>query len=350
MLRPTLTLLVALVLASLSLARAVSPPLQGVVFPPTLRCWAAGASIAGRSNWPRASPPNATGPVAVIGHQQVKGNDHGFEGGKGVLVDDGIYHVFTAATFAEPYGTATRLEHWSSGESGDRRRWTRHRTLLSSDSVAGAVCKQHDLHAAAWEPVPVYDPQRSRWVVMYTAYECNGTPGIVGNGAYNGSIWHLVSTVRGRAGINGPYQPVGLVFHGDTQVPTGLGVDTFHPYGPINGTWYALTSIAGVSGAGCVSLVSAPALTGATWRWVNRSIGSRSWWYLENPAVNSLPGGGWVALLDGLGGRNRSRGCIGCEAAGMVVMYSRDRRWWDPTLYEVQLPGGCRTSFGFASL
>jgi len=332
---------------------ALSAPLiytSTAAFPPKLQ-WV--GTPAGEQSWPRALPPKSIGPISIINQSTPgsEGNLHGLEGGKVVAVN-GDFHVFTAATFGLPYGLAMRLEHWI---SHDRIHWTRRPTLSNSTSAAAGRCKKGDPRSAIWEPIPVYDTQDQRWLIYYTAYMCRGdSPSGTGNSswAYNGSIFMMASTTKGYdAGIEGPWEEQGLAFHGGDHL-NYLGTDSFHPYGPAaDGRYYALVGLAipatGYSrGKGCVGLATAPSMHGP-WVWKSKELpGESPWWYVENPVVVPLPGGGWVAMMDNV--RNGSE--AGSEAGGMAVIYSRDGMAWDPTLYQVLLPAGCRTPLGMVPL
>ena len=116
-----------------------------------------------------------------------------------------------------------------------------------------------------------------------------------------------------------------------------------HPYGPINGSWYAL--LGGGGGGTDIFLATAPALAGP-WKVLKplsfldikppyKPV------YVENPVVNKLPpslGGGYVCLVDL------------SDVTGFAISYSANGLDWTPQLREVPVPGGVRTPLGLAEL
>lgn len=104
-----------------------------------------------------------------------------------------------------------------------------------------------------------------------------------------------------------------------------------HPYGPINGSWYAL--LGGGGGGTDIFLATAPALAGP-WKVLKplsfldikppyKPV------YVENPVVNKLPpslGGGYVCLVDL------------SDVTGFAISYSANGLDWTPQLREVPVP------------
>ena len=123
-------------------------------------------------------------PVIGLDHPDVIDNRHGFEGGR-VIKLDGVYHLFTAEMYGNPFWVKMRLAHWI---SGDRLQWTRRATIgESSGDYEG-----RDPRAATWACMPVFNDRTDRWEMFYVAYRCK--PGLPG---YEGRIWRAASQKEG---------------------------------------------------------------------------------------------------------------------------------------------------------
>ena len=278
----------------------------------------------------------------------------GFEGGKAVEIN-GTVHVFTAEMYRAPWNVAMRLAHWAcdpidSIDGGGCHRVSTLRT--STNDTSGA-----DPLASLWEPVPVYDSTAERWHLFYVGYHswCSSPDDVtcapvIYRGNVNGTIYHATSATPGLQGIGGPYTNDTAVLHcgegGNIKCPDySLGFNSMHPYGPVDGKWFAL--LGGGGGASGIFFVSAPDLAGP---W---TVGDGATFldprpphrpmYVENPVVNPVPaalGGGFICMVDcELGGLDSSSFCISYSANGTD---------WSPQLQAVPVPGGCRTPLGIA--
>ena len=203
--------------------------------------------------------------------------------------------------------------------------------------------------------VPVYDAAAELWSLFYTGYHswCDNAVDVtcspvIYRGNVNGTIYHAVSTIKGLQGIGGPYAHDAPVLHcgegGNPGCPAlSLGDNSMHPYGPINGSWYAL--LGGGGGGTDVFLAAAPALAGP-WRVLKALsfLDTKPPYqpvYVENPVVNEVPaalGGGYMCLVD-LG-----------DVTGFAISYSANGLDWTPQLREVPVPGDVRTPLGLAEL
>lgn len=172
-------------------------------------------------------------PVITTRTPGAEGNRFGFEGGRAVKVGD-VYHLFTSEMVDDPMWVKMRLGHWT---SRDRLAWTRAGTIReSSGNHTG-----QDSRAALWSPLPVWDEDERRWNLFYVAYKSAPSDGKRFLLDYEGRIWRAVSSVRGREGIGGPYEDVGIVMQPgpDSGSWEGLqGTDSFFPW-RVGKSWYA---------------------------------------------------------------------------------------------------------------
>jgi hypothetical protein len=235
-------------------------------------------------------------PVITVSHPDAAGNKYGFEGGRVVKVG-GVYQLFTSEMVGDPIWVKMKLARWT---SVDGLHWKRAGTLYeSSGEFAGK-----DPRAALWAPMPVYDEAEKRWNLFYVAYRCApDLPGVWLNN-YDAQIWRAVSEKAGEDGIGGPYRDVGVVLEpgADSEMWEGLqGTDSFFPYRTEHG-WYgfygsARTEFNPIRFWG-VGLAAAPA-TGGPWNRVpalNPVPLEKK--FAENPVVEPLPHGGYMALYD----------------------------------------------------
>jgi hypothetical protein len=88
--------------------------------------------------------------------------------------------------------------------------------------------------------MPIYNEAGERWNLFYVAYNSQPNTPTAWRLDYDGQIWRAVSKVKGRAGIGGPYEDVGVILRPDAESEPweGLqGTDSIYPY-RVGGTWY----------------------------------------------------------------------------------------------------------------
>jgi hypothetical protein len=235
-------------------------------------------------------------PVITTRTPGANGNRFGFEGGRAVKVGD-VYHLFTSEMIDDPMWVKMRLGHWI---SRDRLAWTRVGTIRESSGDRTG----QDSRAALWSPLPVWDADERRWNLFYVAYRSAPADGKRFLIDYEGRIWRAVSSVRGGAGIGGPYVDVGIVMQPgpDSGSWEGLqGTDSFFPW-RVGARWYAFYGSARTEVMPIehwlVGLASAPALGGPWNRIGDRSPVPLEKRFIENPIVTEAPGGGWLCVYD----------------------------------------------------
>jgi hypothetical protein len=235
-------------------------------------------------------------PVITTRTPGAERNRFGFEGGRAVKVG-AVYHVFTSEMIDHPVWVKMRLGHWT---SRDRLAWTRVGTIRESSGDSSG----QDPRAALWSPLPVWDEGEGRWNLFYVAYK--SAPPEAGRFLldYEGRIWRAVSSARGREGIGGPYEDIGIVMQPgpDSGSWEGLqGTDSFFPWS-VGGVWYAFYGSARSEVMPIehwlVGLASAPALGGPWKRLGDRSPVPLEKRFIENPIVTEAPGGGWLCVYD----------------------------------------------------
>lgn len=236
------------------------------------------------------------GPILTIQSDGAQGNKYGFEGGR-VLKIKGVYHLFTSEMVGDPHWVKMRLGHWT---SQDRTHWKRIGTVgESSGDFTGK-----DQRAALWSPLPVYDPEESRWNLFYIAYQAAPDTSEQWLTNFEGRIWRAVSEARGEDGIGGPYEDVGIVMQRgkDSDPWEGLqGTDSFFPF-LVGDSWYAFYGSAHTEKLPIslwqVGLATAKTLAGP---WVRCTalnplkVENR---FIENPIVTKLNDGTFVAVYD----------------------------------------------------
>jgi hypothetical protein len=242
-------------------------------------------------------------PVLTQGDPGTGENKYGFEGGTVVQLN-GLYYLFTSEMFSDRFSVKMRLALWT---SPDGTSWTRVSTLYESSGTSDGS----DPRAALWSPMPIFDDAANRWDLFYVAYRSlPDTPQeFLGN--YDGEIWRAVSTQPGLAGIEGPYQDVGVVLQpgSDSGAWEGLqGTDSFYPY-RVGDRWYAFYGSANPVQPNPyweVGLATAPDLAGPWVRLPEPSpvpLDPRNG--VENPIVTRLASGQYIAVFDALGYTDR---------------------------------------------
>jgi hypothetical protein len=212
----------------------------------------------------------------------------------------GTYHLFTSELAGDPIWVKMRLGHW---KSRDGSSWTRVATVReSSGDFEGK-----DARAALWSPLPVWDPDEGRWNLFYVAYRSKPGDGTRFLLNHDGEIWRAVSRTRGEAGIEGPFEDVGVVMKpGPDSLPwEGLqGTDSFFPW-RVDGGWRAFYGSAWTQTKPIRHWLVGPAVAEALagpWRREREDspapIEER---FIENPIVTELAGGGFAAVYDSEG-------------------------------------------------
>ena len=219
------------------------------------------------------------------GTEQIK---HGLEGGC-VMKLGGLYHLFTAEMSGDPFWIKMRLGHWS---SRDGLTWSRRDTMyVSSGDPTGK-----DPRAALWAPMPVYNEEEDRWNLFYVAYRAP-----VGPQGWHGRIWRAASKTKGREGIAGPWEDIGIVMEpgpGSEAWEGSQGTDSFFAY-PVAGKWLGLYGSSNAANYWKVGLVSAPRLAGP-WKRMPafNPVTFNGRQGTENPVVTTLKSGRRVAVFD----------------------------------------------------
>jgi hypothetical protein len=235
-------------------------------------------------------------PVLTEKSPGAKGNKYGFEGGDVVKLQ-GTYHLVTTEMTGDPLWVKTKLAHWS---SNDRIHWKRISTLYeSSGEFAG-----QDPRASLWGPMFVYDNQSQVWDLVYVAYRCAPNSKTEWRNNYEGTVWRAVSTVKGPAGIDGPYADAGVILRpdADSQPWEGLqGTDSFFPY-RVGKRWLGFYGSANTEHLPMehwrVGLAEALQLAGPWKRCAGTNPVNIEKRFAENPIVTRLDDGSYIAVYD----------------------------------------------------
>ena len=273
-------------------------------------------------------------PVITTRTPGAEGIRYGFEGGRAVKVG-GTYHLFTTEMVGDPMWVKTRFGHWT---SRDRLAWTRVATVRESSGEF----EGKDARASLWSPLPVWDPGDKRWNLFYVAYRSMPTDGTRFLLNHAGEIWRAVSKTKGREGIRGPFEDVGVVMRpGPDSLPwEGLqGTDSFFAW-PVDRRWRALYGSARTEtkpiSHWLVGPAEAPSLAGP-WRRVSEDNPAPiEPLFIENPIVTELDGGGFLAVYDsqtpdGIGWAWSAEGVRWHKGQGLVLQprageWSKDLR------------------------
>jgi hypothetical protein len=235
-------------------------------------------------------------PILTINSADAGMNKYGFEGGR-VLKVEGTYHLFTSEMVGDPHWVKMKLAHWT---SRDRLHWERVSTLFeSSGDFTGK-----DPRAALWSPMPVYDQREGRWDLFYVAYQSAPDTPQQWLTNYEGRIWRAVSKVKGRGGIGGPYEDVGIVLQrGEgSDLWEGLqGTDSFFPF-KVGNKWYAFYGTAHTESLPIslwqVGLAWAPNIEGPWKRCSQINPVNIEKPFIENPIVTRVADGFYAAVYD----------------------------------------------------
>ncbi len=273
-------------------------------------------------------------PVLTVASPGAEGIQHGFEGGSVTKLGN-TYHLITAEMAGDPFWVKMQIGHWT---STDRLHWKRASTLYTS---SGDFTGQ-DARAALWGPMPVYDQREQRWNLFYVAYRSAPNTATKWLNNYEGRIWRAVSKAKGRGGIGGPYEDVGVILQPDaeSQPWEGLqGTDSFFPY-RVGDRWYAFYGSANTEmknretlrGPWSVGLASAPSLAGPWKRLPKGNPLPIEKEFIENPIATRLGDGTNVAVYDSHEpnaiGYTSSRDGIHWAAGQALIVQPQGRGHW----------------------
>lgn len=234
----------------------------------------------------------------VIGPDQpdLAGNKSGFETGV-TLKLDGTYHLFISEMFGRPH-LDMRIAHWT---SRDAIRWKREGTVVESKPGRSP----QNPFSEVWMQAMVFDRKIDRWTLFYIAYRGgNSARGEALNMDYEGTARRAVSQVAGRNGIGGPYKDAGVA-----MAPGGRnaaawegqqGLDSFFPY-QVGNKWVTLHGSHNHFPVSPwqVAVATAKSLDSSTWTRIRSEQPSPiEGLFIENPIVNRLPSGNYIAVYD----------------------------------------------------
>ena len=254
-------------------------------------------------------------------------NKYGFEGGRVVKVE-GIYHLFTAEMYDDPFAIGLRLGHWVSKDGAD---WRRVETVRESDGDTTGISQR----SSVWAPMVVYNEADNRWHMVYVCYKGKPNEPNVFWANYDGVIQHAVSVVEGKAGINGPYKDRELLLRYDDNPDPweGLqGTDSFFPF-KVGKKWVGFYGSATTQDlANCkwqIGLAQADRIEGPWTRMTELnpvSLGG----FAENPIVNQLENGVYIAIVDGrrMPGYSLSWDGFHWSELSYFNIDSVSKRWW----------------------
>ena len=247
-------------------------------------------------------------PVISKGVPGTEHNKFGFEGGC-VLKLESVYHLFTSEMIDDPVHDKMMLAHWT---SPDGLAWKRSDTIFESSASKDAK----DIRSALWAPMPVYNEEEGRWNIFHVSFTKRDF----------GRIWRAVSSVKGREGINGPWENPEVILDGDPEWEGIAGCHSIFPY-PVNGKWMAFYGSADHQTWWTAGLLSAERLAGPWKRETalnpvtfSGELGT------ENPVVTRLNSGRYVAVFDTL--KNKPQKGYGMDGNLIGYATSADGVHW----------------------
>lgn len=295
-------------------------------------------------------------PVIDEGMPDTEGIQGGFEGGTCVKVGN-LYHLFPTERAGE-IGVAayhdrvkTRIGHW---ESSDAIHWKRASTIFESSGNYALVEEDNpmnDRRGAIWSFNAVFNTKEDRWYGYYLTYTVDRN--IRPNHSF-GRIWCTKSQTKGINGIGGPYNNGQLIMEPglDSQPWEGRqGVASFYPY-PVGKGWLGFYSGAfpfqswadypkKTSLGWYIGLAKSSSMDGP---WVRldttiNPVKTINPQFVENPIVNQLDDGTYVAVFDGGpdGGSHHFANMIGYSIstdglhwseARYIPIHTKVNRWW----------------------
>jgi hypothetical protein len=272
------------------------------------------------------------GPVITLGDPGTEDNRWGFEGGRAHKIRE-TYHLFTTETFDEPHWVKTRLAHWTSKNGTDWRR--EGHVFESSGDFTGT-----DPKAALWSPMTYWIPEKNKWYLSYVAYTSAPDLDTAFLSNHNGEIWLAASQTPGIEGIGGPYTDTLMLMRPDdsSQSWEGLqGVDSWYPFRLADGSWLsfygsAQTQYNPIPFWG-VGLAESPSFFGPWTRKKGTNPVLIDSTFVENPIVDTLPDGRYVAWIDGGPVKNQfawsvSKDGIHWSPATYIDLEKKTVRWW----------------------
>ena len=262
---------------------------------------------------------------------------YGAEGGHIVSVDDTALYVAIAEFTAPPLFVPGVLSLWradfnrsaAAGRSWPSG-WRRVRNLFNSTARIDCTSKRASLGSSV---SLAFNETAGRWELFYVGFiSCNDTHFV----NRKGRIFRAVSRVPGRgvAGIEGPYDDIGVVLEPgpDSQPWEGLqAVDSMQPYKTSSG-WAAFYGGANTQDKPStkgdnktiqqrVGLTFAPSLSGPWTRSPDNPINLTHWpGAIEQPMVTQLRDGSYAAVFDALA--HQGSGVVGYS-------WSPDGVQWD---------------------
>jgi hypothetical protein len=258
-----------------------------------------------------SKPKIITNPDDIVGFEVISCEDtilhrgmavtenikYGFEGGR-IVKEGDTYHWITAEQVGDPFVANMSLGYWT---SKDGTNWQRQRTLRKSDGDYTGVSQ----YASVWGPMMVFIEEDNRWHLFYVCYKSKPDEPNIFYAGHHGVIQHAVSDVKGRDGIGGPYtdREILMRYEGGNPDPwEGLqGVDSFFPY-KIKNKWYALYGSATTQDLSTckwqIGLAQAPRIEGP-WTRMSEKNPVDFVHFAENPIVQQLENGVYIALIDG---------------------------------------------------
>lgn len=238
----------------------------------------------------------AQAPVLGPDHAGLGNNKSGFETGVTLKVN-GTYHMFISEMFGRPH-LDMRIAHWS---SSDAVNWTRKGTVVESKPGRSPQNPRSEV----WMQAMIFDKKTDRWNLFYIAYRGGDSSRGEGlNMDYEGTARRAVSQVAGIDGIGGPFKDAGIAMAPggkDAAMWEGQqGLDSFFPY-QVGNKWVAL------HGSHNHFPVSPWQVGVATGKSMDSSVWTRvpseqpspiEGLFIENPIVNRLPNGRYIAVYD----------------------------------------------------
>jgi hypothetical protein len=234
-------------------------------------------------------------PVIDNMHPDCATNKSGFEGGF-VVKQNGTYYMFVGEMTGIPHRAKMQIALWT---SSDALNWKRQKTIIEGAEARTPTNNQSEV----WMQQLIFDEKENRWNLFYIAYRAgDATKGEVPDIDHNGIVGRLRSKIVGRAGIDGDYEKVDIVFQPDNNQMDWegqQGTDSFFTY-QVGKKWYGIYGSRNhvTPSPWLVGLAVASTLQGPYKRikthsplWIER-------YFIENPMVEKIKGLGFVCVYD----------------------------------------------------
>lgn len=244
-------------------------------------------------------------PILSPEHPDCVSTRFGFEGGT-VVRQGGFTWIFTTENYDAPKNCRVRLSCWRSSDGTSFRR------AATLRDVAGTVGDRSSFNCS-WAPNLVFSEEEDRWHCYYIYYmhkeegadpwNMFGRPGV------------LKSIVRGRYGLEGPYESHGIAPLGDEPQPWEgtCGQVSFYPYKTAEGwfSFYGSNSIGTALDASSnpqegegefrfmVGLMTSRSINGPWHRLPKGNPVQLNPRFIENPIVKRLASGPYIVIFDG---------------------------------------------------